>query len=104
MINRGPAQLGWSNLAIQYFTDLKEKRKKAAEGGLCKAYLIREKLPYECIIKKKAEANESISGVLMILESCVCMFSHKPCISAFPLTFLRSYLRRQRRRGCREAN
>lgn len=26
---------------------------------------------------KKAEANESISGVLMIPESCVCMFAHK---------------------------
>lgn len=53
---------------------------------------------------KKAEANESISGVLMIPQSCVRMFAHKRCISAFPLTFLRPDLRRQRRRGCRGAN
>lgn len=61
MINRGLAQLGWSNLAIQYFIVLKKiKRKKiAAEGGYCKAYLIKEKLPDECIIKRQRLMNQS---------------------------------------------
>lgn len=82
---------------------ISQKRNKAAEGCDCEAYLIKKQQPYECIIKE-AEANESISGVLMIPESCACMFSHKLCISSFPLTFLRRDQRRQRRRGCRETN
>lgn len=61
MINRGPAQLGWSNLAIHRFTDLKKKIiiKNAAVGSHCKAYLIKEKLPNECIIKRQRLMNQS---------------------------------------------